>query len=180
MQAILNPSLSERVRSLLRLLAMTTLFSGSGIVCISAWQAYGDAARRAIAEWVPQLAPIISPRQDQSGAMVAPSMPMTASAARADGAASTAIMPEDPAQLLQAMVRDVAAMGQDMAELKERLGRLAANRDVMARGLARKRQANARSDLRAAMAAAPPQSPAATPETRGPITLPAPSIPRPR
>jgi hypothetical protein len=179
MQAILNSSFGQRVASLFRLLAMTTLFTLVGAVGISAWQTYGGAARLVIAERVPRLAPIILPRQDQAGAMVAPSMQVTASAEHADAVASTAIASGDRAQLLRSLARDLAAMGQDMSELKERIGRLAAGQDAIARDLARIRQPPLRPEVRSAMAAAPPQSPAAVPETRKPTSLLPPSIPRP-
>ena len=179
MQATLNPTLGQRVTSLVRLLVMTTLFTLVGAVGISAWQTYGDAVRLAIAERVPRLAPIVSPRQDQAAAMVAPSMQVTASAEHADGVGSTATVSEDQAQLLHSLARDVAAMGQDMAELKERIGRLAAGQDGIARDLARIRQPNLRPEVRSAMAAAPPQSPAAASEARKPTSLLPPSIPRP-
>ena len=175
MQAILNPSWGERLGGLFRLLAMTTLFSGSGIVGISAWQAYGG----------------LNVLSDQSGATVASDMATTNAA---DGSAARAAMPGDPAQLLQAMARDVAAMGQDMAELKERLGRLAANQDGMARGLTKKRQPIPRPDPRSAMAAVASPGPAAAPlgqagtqvsaagaaDARKPISLLPPPLPRPR
>jgi hypothetical protein len=180
MQAILIASFGQRITSLFRLLAMTTLFTLVGAVGISAWQTYGDAARLAIAEKVPRLAPIISPRQDQAAAMLAPSMQVATSAERADGVGSPATVSADSTQLLQSLARDVAAMGQDMADLKERIGRLAASQDAIARDLARIRQPNPRPDVRSAMAAVPPQSLAAAPETRKPTSLLPPSVPRPR
>jgi hypothetical protein len=180
MQATLIASLGQRITSLFRLLAMTTLFTLVGAICISAWQTYGEAGRQAIAERVSRLAPVISPRPDQAAAMSAPSMPVTPSAERADGVGSTAIVSGETAQLLQSLARDVAAMGQDMAELKERVGRLAASQDAMARDVARIRQPNPRSDVRSAMAAVPSQIPAAAPDARKPTSLLPPSIPRPR
>jgi hypothetical protein len=178
MQATMIAAFGQRIAGLLRLLLMTTLFTLVGAVGISAWQAYGDTVRQAIAERVvPRLAPRISPRQDQAAAMAASSTSVMASAA--DGAGSTATVSGETAQLLQSLARDVAAMGQDMAELKERVGRLASSQDAMARDIARIRQPYQRSDVRSAMAAVPPQSPAAAPDTRKPTSLLPPSIPRP-
>src|SRR5579864_5198260 len=154
MHAILNASLAQRLASLLRLLLMTTLFSVSGIVAISAWQAYGDAAKRAIAMRASRLVPVRSPRPDQAGVTVGRSMQPTTPAERAE-VASAAAPSAETTQLLQSLTRDVAAMGQDMAELKERIGRLAAGQDQMSRDLAKMRQPNPRPDVRSAMAAAP-------------------------
>jgi len=178
MQATLIAAIGQRITSLFRLLVMTTLFTLVGAVGISAWQTYGDTARRAIAQGVPRLASTMSPRQEQTVGMVAASTP-AASAERTDGAGSTANLSGDTAQLLQSLARDVAAMGQDMAELKERIGRLATTQDAMARDVARIRQPYQRPEVRSAMAAVAPQSPTAAPETRKPTSL-LPSIPRPR
>jgi hypothetical protein len=176
MQATMIAAFGQRIASLFRLLLMTTLFTLVGAVGISAWQTYGDTVRHATAERVvPRRAPSMSPRQDQAAAMAASSTSVMASAA--DGAGST--VSGETAQLLQSLARDVAAMGQDMAELKERVGRLASSQDAMARDVARIRQPNPRSDVRSAMAAVPPQSPTAAPDTRKPTSLLPPSIPRP-
>jgi hypothetical protein len=174
MQATMIAAFGQRIASLFRLLAMTTLFTLVGAVGISAWQTYGDTVRRAIAERAPRLVPI-SPRQDQAATMAATSTAMMASAA--DGAGSTGS--SETAQLLQSLARDVAAMGQDMAELKERVGRLATSQDAMAHDVARIRQPYQRPDVRSAMAAVPPQSPTAAPDTRKPTSLLPSSIPRP-
>lgn len=177
MQATMIAAFGQRIASLFRLLAMTTLFTLVGAVCISAWQAYGDTARQAIAERAPRLVPSLSPRQDQAAAMAASSTSVMALAA--DGAGSTAAVSGETAQLLQSLARDVAAMGQDMAELKERVGRLATSQDAMARDVARIRQPYQGPDMRSAMAAVPPQSPTAAPDTRKPTSLLPPSLPRP-
>src|SRR5690348_732488 len=106
MQADLNPTFGERVKSLVRLLAMTALFSGSGIIAISAWQSYGGAARRAIADRVLRVAPSPSSRIDQAGVTVGLSKQATPPAARTDDVASTGAPSGDSAQLLQSLARD--------------------------------------------------------------------------
>jgi hypothetical protein len=180
MQAVLNPTFGERLKSLVRLLAMTALFSGSGIAAISAWQSYGEAARRATAVRLPRAAPSPSARADQAGMTVGLSTQATPPAARADDGASAGAPSGESAQLLQSLAHDVTALGQDMAELKERIGRLATGQDQMARDLARLRQPNPRADVRSAMAAAPLQTPAAASDPRKPAAPLQLSIPRPR
>lgn len=185
MHAIFNLSFVERLAGLLRLLMLTTLFSVAGIVSISAWQSYGEAARLAIANRVPRLAATISPRPELGGVTVGRAMQAASSGERMDGAAGEGALAADSAQLLQSLQRDVAAMGRDMAELKERLGRLAAGQDQMTRDLAKTRQSAPRPDVRSAMAAAPataasPQSSPATPDARRPVLPPTILTPRPR
>jgi ATP/maltotriose-dependent transcriptional regulator MalT len=183
MHAIFNLSRVERLGSLFRLLMLTALFSVAGIVSISAWQSYGEAARLAIASRVPRLAATISPRSELT---VGRSIQAATSAERMDGASPEAALSADSAQLLQSLQRDVAAMGRDMAELKERLGRLAAGQDQMTRDLAKARQPAQRPDVRSAMAAAPTQNSPAAPDARRPLvvspTVSSPTVltPRPR
>jgi hypothetical protein len=59
-------------------------------------------------------------------------------------------------------------MGQDIAELKDRMGRLSTGQDQIARDLARIRQPNPRPDVRSAMAAAPAPSPPVAADARRP------------
>jgi hypothetical protein len=179
MEVTLNPTIGQRLASLFRLLVMTAMFTTIGAIGISVWHAYGERAKLAVEALVPRAPSVMPPRQDQPAALAASSMDAMASVqgiqAGTDGAASAAALPGDATQLLQSLARDVAAMGQDIAELKERMGRLATGQDQIARDVAKIRQPGPRPELRSAMAAAPPPSPA--PDTRRPV--PTPSLPRP-
>ena len=178
MEVSLNRTFGQRLASLFRLLVMTAMFTTIGAIGISLWHAYSEPARLAIADLIPRVTSIMLPSRDQAAAMAVPPTGATGSVqgseARADGAA----LPEDVAQLLRSLARDVAAMGQDIAELKERMGRLSTGQDQIARDVARIRQPSPRSDVRSAMAAAPPSNPPAAVDTRRLVT-PSPS-PRPR
>lgn len=162
MQVTFNPSLRQRLTSLFKLLVMTALFSGAGIAGISVWQAYGNATRLPVVRRMPPLVRIVSPRPDQAGVTVGLSKQAAPSEAAqpepADDAAAS-VPPEDSMQLLQSLARDVAAMGQDMTELKARIDHLAAGQDQIERNLATMRQPAPRLELRSAMAATSAQAP---------------------
>jgi hypothetical protein len=168
-EVTLNPTFGQRLASLFRLLVMTALFTTVGAIGISVWHAYGERAKLAITDLVQRPTSTMSPQQDQAAAMAVPSMPMTGPVQDgAEGVAPGPTLPGDATQLLQSLVRDVAAMGQDIAELKDRMGRLSTGQDQIARDLARIRQPNPRPDVRSAMAAAPAPSPPAAPDARRP------------
>ena len=179
MEATLTPTFGQRLINLFKILAMTVVFTTVGAVGISAWHAFGERTKLAIADLAPRVTSIMSSRQDQLAALS--SMP-TANSVQgdADGAAVPTTLSGDMAQLLQSLARDVAAMGQDIAELKERMGRLSVGQDQIARDVARIRQpASPRLDVRSAMAAAPaPGASAAPDQRRSPSSLPSP-MPRP-
>jgi hypothetical protein len=184
MEASLTPTFGQRLTNLFKILVMTAVFTTVGAVGISAWHAYGERTKLAIAELVPRLTSIMSSRQDQLAALS--SVP-TANAVQgnADGPVAIATLSGDMTsgdmtQLLQSLARDVAAMGQDISELKERMGRLSVGQDQIARDVARIRQpASPRLDVRSAMAAAPaPGASAAPDQRRSPSSLPSP-MPRP-
>jgi len=177
MEVTLKPTFGERLASLFRLLVMTAIFTTVGAIGISVWHTYGERAKLAIADLAPRVTSIMS-RQDQAAAMAGLSGQGVQGSA--DDVASPATVPGDTTQLLQSLARDVAAMGQDIAELKERMGRLAMGQDQIARDLAKIRPPNPRPDLRSAMAAAPPPSPPAQAGMRRPTTSLPRSVPPPR
>jgi hypothetical protein len=176
MEVTLNPTFGQRLASLFRLLVMTAVFTTVGAIGISVWHAYGEQAKLAIADLAPRVS-IVSP-QHQAATMAGPSGQGVQGST--DDVASVATVPGDTTQLLQSLARDIAAMGQDIAELKERMGRLATGQDQIARDVAKIRQPGPRPDLRSAMAAAPPPNPPAQADTRRPATTPPPSGLRPR
>jgi hypothetical protein len=177
MEVTLNPTFGQRLASLFRLLVMTAVFTTVGAIGISVWHAYGEQAKLAIADLALRATSIVSPPQ-QAAAMAGPSGQGVQGST--DDVASVATVPGDTTQLLQSLARDVAAMGQDIAELKERMGRLATGQDQIARDVAKIRQPSPRPDLRSAMAAAPPPNPLGQADTRRPATTLPPSVPRPR
>ena len=125
-----------------------------GIAAIGWQSSYGDAARRIIARWAPQLVLTSSPSPNNPGLPEQPSLPtLQASAANALSpspqpaplaqAAPEAVAPTgaaltpDSAQLLQSMARDLATVGQEIEALKAGIEQLKANQEQMARDNAR-------------------------------------------
>ncbi|HTO60279.1 MAG TPA: hypothetical protein VMM15_03380, partial [Bradyrhizobium sp.] len=107
----MTPTFGQRLASLLRLLVMTAIFTTIGAIGINLWHSYREPARLALADLVPRVTSMMLPGRDQTAAMAAPSADagsVQSSQASTDGTA----LPEDVAQLLRSLARDVAAMGQ--------------------------------------------------------------------
>ena len=144
------------------------LFALGSAVCAAGWQHYGDDAKTMLAQWTPAFALASTPPAekpaiaapaavaDQASAPSASSVQAVANAAPAAAA--------DPSQALQSMARDLAAMGQQISELKATIEQLRAN------------QAQA-SQLQSTQAPVPPREPVRT-EAR--LTEPTAPLVRPR
>ena len=161
-------------------------------VCIGVaafvWQSpfYGDAARQIIARWAPQLVPTSSlspglpaqpspPTVQAAAAKTAPPQPAPlAQTAPEDVAPTAAALSPESAQQLQSMARDLAAVGQEIEQLKasqEQMARdnahvaeqLKAIQEQMARDIAKVSEQNLRPKI-----PAPLLRPATTP-TRKPV-----------
>jgi hypothetical protein len=183
--------------------ALMSLFAMFAAVAAAAWQHYGDTARHMIASWVPPFAvasspPAQKPAAAQPAASVvqaaaqtpaptqtpAPAAPAVAPASAA--AAAPAAVSTDMAQL-QSMTRDLAAMGQQMEQLKASIAQLRAGQEQMAQQMSRDfarpseaRPAEARStETRAAehsrISPLPPRSPAAPLRKPKPALAPTPA-----
>ncbi|MFZ2159299.1 MAG: hypothetical protein WAV72_24695, partial [Bradyrhizobium sp.] len=111
--------------------AWAFMFALSSGLAVAAWQHYGDAAGQMISNWTPPFAANSSPPPEQAalaGQADTPSVPASA----ADQTAPQAAAPAQPAESaapaaaalspetaqLQSMARDVAAMGQQIEQLK--------------------------------------------------------------
>ncbi len=126
------------------------MFALCSVVAAAGWQHYGDAARQMISNWAPPFAIAASPPTEKTGLAAQPDTPAVQAAA-ADQAppqnappaqppesvapAATASSP-DTAQL-QPMARDLAAMGQQIEQLKASIAELKASQQAMARDVAK-------------------------------------------
>jgi hypothetical protein len=178
MGVALKRTFGQRLASLFRLLVMTAVFTTIGAIGINLWHAYSEPAKLVIADLVPRVTAIMLPGRDPAAAMAVPSAETTGSIQGGQAGADGATLPEETTQLLRSLARDVAAMGQDIAELKERMGRLSTGQDQIARDVARIRQPSLRPDVRSAMAAAPPSGPPAATDIRRPAPPPLSTRPR--
>jgi len=166
------------------------LFAGGSAAATVAWEKHGDTARQMLAEWTPALTALTSllPSTSQTAAPM-PAAPVTAAQAappaepaatdqatdqstqpatpppvQVAAAAPVATQP-DPAQSVQSMTRDLAAMAQQIEALKANIAELKAGQEQMAREMAKppapKPVAEAKPvDPRARVSTLPPRSPA--------------------
>lgn len=112
-----------------------SLFAVGSAMGAAAWQHYGDDAKAAMARYAPPfvLAAFASPEKADATEPVAAGgqMPATEQAA-AQGPASVAAVTPDQTQMIQSMARDLAAMGQQISELKASIEQLKANQQQAA------------------------------------------------
>ena len=131
---------------------VTMLFAaGSGAATV-AWQTHGDSAKAMIAAWMPTL--VASPSQATPPATEEPGTPapqaatadqpqpqpqpaeQPATPAQVQDNSSASATPPDAAQSLQSMTRDLAAMAQQIEQLKANIAELKAGQEQMAREMA--------------------------------------------
>jgi hypothetical protein len=153
---------------------VTFLFAGGSAAATIAWEQHGDTARQMLAEWTPALTsllPSTSQTSPVAPAQAAPPAAETATDQTADQsatppAAQAAAVPaatsSDPAQSVQSMTRDLAAMALQIETLKASIAELKAGQEQMAREMAKpaapKPMAETRPvDPRARLSALPPR-----------------------
>jgi hypothetical protein len=140
--AVARPSRAKWIASA----TMAFLFALGSAFAAAGWQHYGDSAKELIAEWTPQFALASSPPAvpvdqaatpaDQAAAVdqAAPSAVVAAQPAESTSPTVVAAVPSEPAELIQSMARDLAAMGQQIEQLKASIAELRANQQpAMAR-----------------------------------------------
>jgi hypothetical protein len=175
--------------------AMTFLLALGSAGATIVWETHGDTAKQMIATWIPALA--ASPSQataatsDQATATApqaaAADQPAEQSAApvqaptpRVQDAAAPAI--PDATQSVQSMTRDLAAMAQQIEQLKANIAELKTGQEQMAREMAKPapptKPAEARTDPRAKLSAKPASPPVRKPKVvYTPAYAPAPIAP---
>jgi hypothetical protein len=153
------------------------IFAVCSAAAAAAWQHHGDAAKQMISNWTPAFALTSSPTPENTGqpdtAAVQASVadqpaPQPAAPARPpeNAAPAAAASSPEPAQL-QSMARDLAAMGQQIEQLKASIAELKANQQVAARDVAKPAEVRTSApNPRPRLSAPPPRSAAATPARR--------------
>jgi hypothetical protein len=132
-----------------------TLLALCGAIAAAGWQHYGDQAKAMAAEWTPPFVLAALPSATKSAVAEQPSAPAAEPAAtdqaaaqpaeaaavaapvQPEPAASAATAPSADAAQLQSMAKDLAAMGQQVEELKTTIAQLRASQAQMARELAK-------------------------------------------
>lgn len=129
---------------------VTFLFAGGSAAATIVWEKHGDIATQKLAEWTPalmsllpstsqttpveaaQAAPPVAPDQatDQTAATT-PAAPVVTAAA------APAATPVDASQTVESMTRDIAAMAQQIEQLKANIAELKAGQEQMVREMAK-------------------------------------------
>jgi hypothetical protein len=150
------------------------LFALGSVAAAEGWDRYGDTARQMIADWTPALAQLSSqpavatapqptpPAVEAAVTDQTPAPPAPAAMQPApDAAASIPAAPPPSAQTLQSMTGDLAAMGQQIEELKASIAQLKAGQEQMAQQISRDvvKNAVARNAEAKASEARPPEHP---------------------
>jgi hypothetical protein len=155
---------------------VTMLFAGGSAAATVAWDKHGDTARQMLAEWTPALASLLPSTSQTAPVAAAQAAPPADQAATDQAADQTAAPPatqvaaaaptttqSDAAPSVQSMTRDLAAMAQQIEQLKANIAELKAGQEQMAREMAKpsapKPVADARPpvDPRARVSALPPR-----------------------
>ncbi|MEY9184366.1 hypothetical protein ABIG06_005956 [Bradyrhizobium sp. USDA 326] len=162
------------------------LFAGASVAASIAWEKHGDTATQMLAEWTPALASLIPatsllPATSQTTPVAAsqaapPTVEATSDqaadqsatppAAQLAAVAPAPTLPVDTTQSMQSMTRDLAAMAQQIEQLKANIAELKAGQEQMAREMTKppapKPQAEAKPpvDPRARASVLPPRPPA--------------------
>lgn len=161
---------------------VTFLFAGGSAAATIAWEKHGDIARQKLAEWTPALMSLLPSTSQttpveaaQAAPPVAPDQPTDQTAATTPAApvvtaaAAPAATPADATQTVESMTRDIAAMAQQIEQLKANIAELKAGQEQMVREMAKppapKPVAETKPpvDPRARASALPPRAPAPIP-----------------
>jgi hypothetical protein len=135
--AVPRPSRGKWVASV----TMAFVFALGSAFAAAGWQHYGDRAKEMISEWAPiatQFTLASSPPADQAvpveqaapadqAAAADQATPPATTAARPAETTAPAGVPSESAELIQSMARDLAAMGQQVEQLKASIAELKAN-----------------------------------------------------
>ena len=122
---------------------LAVLFAVGSAVAAAAWQSYGDQAQEIVAHWMPRISLASNADKDATAQPAASSAQETAAAAPsqaqepATGAISASGMSQEQSQLLQSMAHDLAALSQQISDLKTSLAQLKSGQEQMARDMAR-------------------------------------------
>ena len=171
---------------LLRGAFVTFLFAGGSAAATIAWEKHGDTAKQTLAEWTPALASLLPSTLLPSTSQTAPvataqAAPPVAQDQAADqsapapaapiatAAAAPAATQADATQTVASMTRDIAAMAQQIEQLKANIAELKTSQEQMVREMAKpsapKPVAEAKPpvDPRARLSALQPRPPAPMP-----------------
>jgi hypothetical protein len=128
------PALKNRSRSRAWIKRAVTVFIFALIsaVAAAAWKHHGGAATQTLADWVPLPGVNASPTTESAEAASQPTEQQAVAPQPAMAPASTAALPPEAEQQIQSMARDLAAMGEQIEQLKATVETLKANQPTVA------------------------------------------------
>jgi len=159
---------------------LAVLFAVGSAVAAAAWQSYGDQAQEVIAHWMPRISLVSSADKDATAQPAASSPQETAAAAAPQAQEHTTgslggTMSQEQAQLLQSMAHDLAALSQQISDLRTSLAQLKTGQEQMARDMARVAEAKPAERPSQRTAEARPFDPRAIEQTIRPRPAPRPA-----
>lgn len=127
------PALKQKsaARAWLRRAATVFVFALISAIAAAAWKHHGNAATEAVASWVPLAGVNASPAAEPSTETDQPAVTQQAAAPAATQDTAPAMSPEAEQQI-QSLTRDLAAMGQQVEQLKATIETLKANQQAAA------------------------------------------------
>lgn len=160
---------------------VTFLFAGGSAAATIAWEQHGDTAMQMLAEWKPALTSLLPSTSQTAPVAAAQAAPPVAQDQTTDQTATTPAAPvvtaaaapaaaqPDATPSVESMTHDIAAMAQQIEQLKANIAELKAGQEQMVREMAKppapKPVAEAKPpvDPRARVSALPPRAPAPIP-----------------
>ncbi|MBR0776008.1 hypothetical protein JQ625_14315 [Bradyrhizobium diazoefficiens] len=191
------------VRKLFTGALVTMLLAGGSAAATVAWDKHGETARQMLAAWTPVLTSLLPSTSQTAPVAAVEAAPPAAQAATdqptdqavtpppVQAAAAPDATPPDASQSLQSMTRDMAAMAQQIEQLKANIAELKASQEQMAHDLAKAPAPKPVAEVkpvdpraRAALPPRPPAAPVRKPkpvitQTYAPAYAPAPVAPPP-
>jgi hypothetical protein len=134
---------------LLRGAFVTFLFAGGSAAATIAWQKHGDTATQMLAEWTPALASLLPSTSQTAPVAAAQAAPPVAQDQATDQTAATPAAPvataaaapaatqSDATPSVESMTRDIAAMAQQIEQLKANIAELKTSQEQMVRDMAK-------------------------------------------
>lgn len=128
---------------------VTFLFAGGSAAATIAWEKHGDIATQKLAEWTPALMSLLPSTSQTAPVAAAQAAPPVAQDQATDQTAATPAAPvvtaaaapaatqSDATQTVEAMTRDIAAMAQQIEQLKANIAELKAGQEQMVREMAK-------------------------------------------
>ncbi|MGY4505512.1 hypothetical protein ACVWYH_009469 [Bradyrhizobium sp. GM24.11] len=128
---------------------VTFLFAGGSAAATIAWEKHGDIATQKLAEWTPALASLLSSPSQTAPVAAAQAAPPVAQDQATDQTAATPAAPvvtaaaapaatqSDATQTVVSMTRDIAAMAQQIEQLRANIAELKTGQEQMVREMAK-------------------------------------------